>query len=66
MVISCMGKEWQIWRVPRLRGVKEALLFPATGPLFGGKGDRVWKLCARGCGQRGRGLIMFATGQASP
>lgn len=37
MVISCMGKEWQIWRVPRLRGVKEALLFPATGPLFGGK-----------------------------
>lgn len=53
------------WNVPYLRGVKEALFFPLKAASWG-RGDGGWRVCAGGCGQRGRGLIMFATGQASP
>ena len=40
--------------------------FPCSRASCCGIENEGWRLCSGGCGQRGRGLIMFATGQASP
>lgn len=48
-----------------LRCERGSVFFPYR-LLVGGGRLGGWRVYAGGCGQRGKGLIMFATGQASP
>lgn len=65
LVISCVGKERHLEGSLPLRCLGgPVFFFPAAVPW--GKEDGSLRVCGGGWGQRGRRLITFATGQASP